>query len=182
MLEIKTIKVDRDVYSELIKRIQDFNDTPNSVLRRVFNIECLSQEKRQTKGSLNSKNIIGRIEGDKQRIRLKKKYGTRIENYPLLYHAGWPLEQQGQAVQKYSFGISWRRFVEQKIQGGFVVFICGRAEETFFIPCQWIENHLKPLKQPAVQLKFNIPVAGEDYYWMNKKDGIVINCFKNNLP
>lgn len=184
MIELKTIKIDNEVYSELRKLIQDFNDTPNSILRRVFNIDNLSQTSAKahpkTGERAESKNIIGRIRGDKQRLRLKKIYGTDIDDYPLLYHAGWPLD--GDSVQKYSFGLPTRRFMEQKDKGGLIVFICGKAEEAFFIPCEWIVKNSKSITESSAQLKFNIPVAGEEYYWMNKKDGIIINCFKNQLP
>ncbi|RJP80477.1 MAG: hypothetical protein C4522_07725 [Desulfobacteraceae bacterium] len=134
----------------------------------------------KTGASLESKNIIGRIRGDKQRLRLKKIYGAEIDDYPLLYHAGWPLD--GNIVQKYSFGLPTRRFMEQKEKGGLIVFICGKAEEAFFVPCEWIVKNNKPVTESSTQLKFNIPVSGEVYYWMNKKDGIIINCFKNQLP
>ena len=185
MPELKTIKVDGDVYSELTKRIQDFSDTPNSILRRVFNIDPLTQVRSDRAGKpvkrVHSKNIQGRIRGDRQRLRLKKRYGKKLEGYPILYHAGWPLD--GGAVQKYSFGIPVRRFLEQQEQGGLIVFICGDADASFFIPCDWIaENSKKMFDTPRGQLKFNMPVAGEDFYWMNKKEGIIINQFKNKLP
>ena len=185
MNELKTIKIDRDVYSELTKRIQDFNDTPNTILRRVFNIDSYTQPGPDRVGKpvtrVHSKNIQGRIRGDRQRLHLKKIYGKKVEGYPLLYHAGWPLD--GGTIQKYSFGLPVRKFREQQEQDGLIVFICGTAEVSFFIPCDWIAGHSKKQPDsPRGQLKFNIPVAGDDFFWMNKKDGILINCFKNRLP
>ena len=184
MVEKKTIKIDQEVYDELRKRIQEFDDTPNAVLRRVFNIDFPKRMKAesgiQKHGKSSSKNIIGRIEGDRQRDRLKKMYGSRIDGYPILYHAGWP--RSGVEIQKYSFGIPARKFQDQMKQGGFVVFICGKAEESFFIPCQWISDQLDLQQEIPKQLKFNIPVSEGDYFWMKKKDGISINCFKNKLP
>ncbi len=184
MIEKKTIKIDTEVYGELRKRIQGFSDTPNLVLRRVLNIDIShrsdAKKEYDPKEKSFSKNITGRIEGDRQRKRLKNKYGSKIEGYPILYHAGWPL--RGDTIQKYSFGIPVRRFDEQKRRDGFLVFICGKAELTFFIPCKWISSHLKSDKESVTQQKFNIPVSGELYYWMNKKDGIVIDCFKNRVP
>jgi len=184
MAEAKTIKIDQEVYKELKKRIQEFKDTPNSVLRRVFNIDSPGKAKFrsdiQKQEKISSKNIIGRIEGDKQRSRLKKMVGSRIDEYPILYHAGWP--RNGAEIQKYSFGIPLRKFEDQMKQEGLVVFICGRAEESFFIPCKWISDQMGLATKNSKQLKFNIPVSGEDYYWMKKKDDIRINRFKNKLP
>jgi len=183
MIETKTIKIDQEVYGELRKRIREFSDTPNSVLRRVFHIDppgkadLKSDIRKQEK--ISSKNIIGRIEGDKQRSRLKKMYGSRIDGHPILYHAGWP--RSGAAIQKYSFGIPFRKFEDQMKQGGFVVFICGKVEESFFIPCKWISDQMGLKNKIPKQLKFNIPVSGENYYWMKKKDNIIINHFKNKL-
>ena len=184
MIETKTIKIDQEVYNELRKRIQEFSDTPNLVLRRVFNIDSPEKVKFksdiQNQEKISSKNIIGRIQGDKQRSRLKQTYGSRIDEYPILYHAGWP--RNGAEIQKYSFGIPLRKFEDQMKQGGLVVFICGRAEESFFIPCKWISDQMGLKKETSKQLKFNIPVSGENYYWMKKKDDICINRFKNKLP
>jgi len=184
MIETKTIKIDQEVYNELRKRIQEFSDTPNSVLRRVFHIDSSKKAEFkpdiQNQKKISSKNIIGRIEGDKQRSRLKKMYGSRIDEYPILYHAGWPWS--GAEIQKYSFGIPSRKFEDQMKQGGLVVFICGRAEESFFIPCKWISDQMGLETAIPKQLKFNIPVSGENYYWMKKKDDIRINHFKNKLP
>lgn len=184
MIETKTIKIDQEVYNELKKRIQDFSDTPNSVLRRVLNINSPDRAKLKPdimdQGKFSSKNINGRIEGDRQRSRLKQIYGSRVDDYPMLYHAGWP--RSGATIQKYSFGIPLRKFEDQMKQSGLMIFICGKAEQSFFIPCKWITDHMGSLNEIPKQLKFNIPVSGENYYWMNKKDNICINHFKNTLP
>jgi len=184
MAETKTIKIDRDVYNELKKRIQEFDDTPNSVLRRVFNIDSSNSMNEESgarsPGKVSGINIAGRIEGDRQRNRLKKTYGSRIEGYPILYHAGW--KGKGAEIQKYSFGIPSRKFEDQMKQRGLVVFICGKAEESFFIPCRWISDQMGQKRGNSGQLKFNIPVSKGDYFWMKKKDGICINHFKNQLP
>jgi len=36
--ENKTIRIDLEVYDEIKKRAKPFSDTPNIVLRRVFNL------------------------------------------------------------------------------------------------------------------------------------------------
>jgi hypothetical protein len=58
------IRVDNEVYGELEKRVQGFNDTPNSVLRRLLGLKAnddaslpsrvTADEGRQTKGSMSA--------------------------------------------------------------------------------------------------------------------------------
>lgn len=172
-----TIRVDMDVYAELKKHIKDFSDTPNGVLRRILgllnepvklmgnNVSALDKRSRGTDN---------RIEGANQRRKLLELYGSNLSHYPILYSAEHAVSSH---TTRYFFGIAKHEFEEQVDSNGYVLLICEKAEVTFFIPAKWILVHTeKPLLQ---YLKINILVEDDKYYWQNKKDGILINEFKN---
>jgi hypothetical protein len=128
----------------------------------------------------SSKSSSGRVEGEKQRRRLKELYGQNLNNYPIMYHGGWPLDSPN--IQKYFFGLTKRKFIENIKSDGYFIFICGKAEQTLFIPAGWVRINYSIVGDIPDALKFNIPVEEDDFYWMKKTDGITINKFLNNLP
>jgi hypothetical protein len=172
-----TIRIDMEVYDELKKHIEDFTDTPNAVLRRMLNLPI----QRKPPVSLKSEPspIYGRSEAEKQREKLRKLYGGKIDNFPMLYHAGWPLGAR--EVKKYFFGITKNMFEKQVESKGIIIFICKDTDLVFLIPAKWILEHVK---QPLPEnLKLNIfPSKNDKYFWQNKRDGILLNNFKNKLP
>lgn len=176
-LESTTIRVDLDVYNELRKHIQDFSDTPNAVLRRILNIDTPQKGSKVFDNyvvtSKRKSTIDNRIEGDTQRKKLYEIYGNKLNQYPILYSTAHMVSP---STKKYFFGISKYNFEEQVKSKGYIVFICGNAQTTFFVPAQWILNHIpKPLPQ---NLKINIMLENDkNYFWQNKKDGILLNNF-----
>lgn len=178
--EAITIKVDMDVYSELRKRIKDFSDTPNIVLRRILGLDLpIESDKKIRSGSTIDKrksSIDNRIEGNKQRQRVYELYGSNLSRYPILYSVKHMVSPN---TKRYFFGIAKHELEKQVDSNGYVLLICEQAEITFFIPAAWILDHTeKPLLQ---YLKINILLEDEDkYFWQNKKDGVLINEFLRN--
>lgn len=73
-MEMSQIGIDLDVYKEIQKRLQSFKDTPNQVLRRIFNLEdkedqiAIPQE-----GDLH---VVGIVL--KNGLRLRKNYKGKV--------------------------------------------------------------------------------------------------------
>ncbi len=65
------IKVDKDIYSHLIKNMTDFGDTPSSVLRRLLGLNPSTEKKKEEKTKIDqilegtefryAKGVVGRF-------------------------------------------------------------------------------------------------------------------------
>ncbi|HDH05115.1 MAG TPA: hypothetical protein ENH01_05290 [Nitrospirae bacterium] len=180
--KLKTIAVWEELsipewLSKTVKKIieQQSREWAKSVLEGELENNYISGQAQdkdcdKSKGSIENHHI----EGNRQRKKLYELQGNNLNHYPILYSAEHMVSPN---TKRYFFGIAKYNFEEQVDSNGYVLFICEKAETTFFIPAKWILNHtIKPLPQ---NLKINILLEDEDkYFWQNKKDGILINEFK----
>ena len=112
-MEMTHISIDLEVYKEIQKRLESFNETPNQILRRVFELPAIVEESpREITSGLHLKGVH-LIEG----LKLRKKYKGRmleaeVKDGHILYDGKSFTSPSGAAVEATGHSVNGWRFWE----------------------------------------------------------------------
>lgn len=112
-MEMTQISIDFDVYKAIQQRLESFNDTPNQVLRRVFELEPIEEKSPESQGeSMYAKGVLL-----KDGLRLRKRFKgrmleARVENGKILHNGSMYTSPSGAAVAATGTSVNGWRFWE----------------------------------------------------------------------
>ena len=112
-MEMTQIRIDLDVYKAIQQRLQSFNDTPNQVLRRIFELEVAEERPSTPQGEgLYVKEVFLK-NGLKMRKRFKgRTLEATVEGNSILYDGRKFNSPSGAAVYATGTSINGWRFWE----------------------------------------------------------------------